>query len=144
MMRHLDCSHAQLFRYQAGAPTARVVAGDAQVGSRMLAEDYQIPVGHGSIGAAIATGTSVLKAEIPVDQAWAGHPLLSKTSSELAVPIKVGGENIEAQTRGLDFFLKQNFDGLAVYPIDLATVRPIARQAIEQGVKKPGTSEPSA
>ncbi|MEW5956648.1 MAG: GAF domain-containing protein [Chloroflexota bacterium] len=135
IMQYLDCAHTQLFVCQAGQAAARLVAGDIETTEKILSQGYRISVGAGSVGAVLATGDSILHADTSTIPDKKLDSLIPQARSEIVVPIKIGGETLEAQLRGLSYFIDHNFDGWAVYPIDAGVIQPVARQAVESGSK---------
>ncbi len=126
--------HAQLLRYDPAAQAVTLVAASDQVGAQMLAQGHRMPLGTGLIGAAAATGTAMLRSDVAADPDWQPNPLLPQTKGELAVPIKFGRENPEAQNLALQYFIRSGFDGVAVTALDPAAAGPITRTGIQQGV----------
>jgi PAS domain S-box-containing protein len=82
--------HTQLLRYEPALNALVLVVGYGEVGEKMLAQRHQLPLGVGLIGAAAATGESVLRTNVHDDLDWQRNPLLPDTEGELAVPIKLG------------------------------------------------------
>lgn len=136
VMQQLDCSHAQLFRCRTDMAAARLAAGDTITTSEILAPDFELSIGNGSVGAVMATGSTIFRSNIrPVAQDEVLSSLLPDAKDEIVVPIKVGREDVEAQLRGVDFFINSNFDGLALYPIDAEAINPLSRKAVNQGLR---------
>lgn len=82
-------SHVQLLRYDPALDTMALVVGYGEVGEKMLAMNYSMPMGVGLIGVAAVTGKSVLCPNVAQDPNWQPNPLLPDTKGELAVPIKL-------------------------------------------------------
>ncbi len=82
--------YAQVLRYEPLEQVLILVAGSGETGAQMLAKGHRMVVGTGLIGAAAATGKSVLRAEVALDRDWQPNRLLPETRGELAVPIKWG------------------------------------------------------
>ena len=81
--------HTQLFRYDPALGVAKLTAGYGKAGKQMLAEGHQLPIGEGLVGAAAATGKSVLRSDLTNDPDWRPNPHLPNTKGEIAVPIKL-------------------------------------------------------
>ncbi|MFN8453493.1 MAG: GAF domain-containing protein [Anaerolineae bacterium] len=125
--------HTQLFRYQAHLEALIPVAGYGEAGKQIVAEGQRLKLGVGLIGAAAATGSSLLRPDLSTEARWQPHPLLPATKGELAVPITLGGEDSEAQVTALRYFVESEFDGFIVIPLDTAAVAPAAQQALRAG-----------
>jgi nitrate/nitrite-specific signal transduction histidine kinase len=84
--------HAQIFFYDRAGENLIMAGGTGEVGQRLLAEGYKIPKGKGPVGRAAQSNTPVLMGDISQDPDGLPNPLLSKTKSEVAVPIAVGDQ----------------------------------------------------
>lgn len=84
--------YAQVLRYEPLEQALVLVAGSGETGEQMLAEGHRMAIGTGLIGAAAASGDSVLRADVALDRDWRPNRLLPETRGELAVPIKLGGQ----------------------------------------------------
>jgi len=82
--------HTQILRYEAAQKAVVLVAGYGEIGAQMLAAGYRLPMGEGPIGAAAATGETVLRPTLENDPERIPNPLLPDTKGEIAVPIKLG------------------------------------------------------
>ncbi len=126
--------HAQLFRCQPNMDAVVLAAGYDEIGSQMLADGYQVPLGRGLVGGAAASNASILRSDLAGEPDWQAHPLLADTKGELAVPIKLGEESVEAQAIALEYFVDHKFDGFVVTAIDPETIAPLAKKAINKGM----------
>lgn len=81
--------YTQLLRYDDSMDTLALVVGYGDVGQKMLAMNHSMPMGVGLIGQAAKAKQSVLRGKVAHDPNWQSNPLLPKTASELAVPIKL-------------------------------------------------------
>jgi signal transduction histidine kinase len=84
--------HVQILRYDKSADAVILIAGYGEIGAAMREDNHQMPMGAGLIGAAAATGKSVLRPDVTEDPDWQPNPLLPETRGELAVPIMIGNE----------------------------------------------------
>lgn len=84
--------HTQLLRYDNALETIALVYGHGKVGQEMLELNHSIPMNVGIIGAAAATGKSILRPNLLSDETWQPNTLLPQTKGELAVPIKLRNE----------------------------------------------------
>ena len=82
--------HAQLLRYDAAQNAVVLITGYGETGAKMLATGHRLPMGEGLIGAAAASGETVLRPVLENDPDWHANPLLPETKGEIAVPIKLG------------------------------------------------------
>lgn len=126
--------HTQLWHYQHDRDELVLVAGYGRRGQQMLAEGSRIRGGLGLIRLAATTNASILRPDVSDDPRWRSHPLLPETKGEIAVPIKLGKENAQAQVAALKSFIDHNFDGLVVTAIDPAAARATTAKALEKGI----------
>lgn len=133
--------HVQLLRYNPAVDALTFVAASGEIGKEILNRAPIIPIGTGLIGMAALSGTSLLRSNITGDPHWRPHPLLPGTQGELAVPIKLGNEEAEAQITALERFVKLGFDGVILTAVDAQAIAPAARQAIEAGLRLVVTNE---
>jgi PAS domain S-box-containing protein len=84
--------HVQLLRYDPFLDTVALIYGYGETGQRMLELNHSMPLGVGLIGAAAATGQTTYRGDVVHDPDWRPNPLLTKTRSEIAVPIKLQNE----------------------------------------------------
>jgi nitrate/nitrite-specific signal transduction histidine kinase len=84
--------HAQIFFYDRAGENLIMAGGTGEVGQSLLAEGYKIPKGKGPVGRAAESNTPVLVGDTSQDPDGLPNPLLSKTRSEVAVPIAVGDQ----------------------------------------------------
>jgi PAS domain S-box-containing protein len=79
--------HVQIFQHEPALGVAMLVSGYGEVGERMLAERYSLPMGRGVVGRAAATGEPVMASDVTRSREWIPNPHLPDTRGELAVPI---------------------------------------------------------
>jgi len=80
--------HTQLLRYNAEQDAVVLISGYGETGRKMLEGRHKMPMGSGLIGAAAATGETVMRPDLANDPDWKPNPLLPETRGEIAVPIK--------------------------------------------------------
>ena len=122
--------HTQLLRYDRAEDRLVLAAGYGEIGDH----SYQVPLGEGLIGLAALTGASVLRPDVSDDPDWQSQPLLPKTKGELAVPIRLGKEDVEAQKAALRTFVRNDYDGIIVTAINPPAIAPVAREALAKGI----------
>jgi PAS domain S-box-containing protein len=124
----------QLLRYDPVADTVTPVAAYGKAGARLLADNHPTPAGSGLVGKAAMTGMSILCPDTSKDPDWQIAPsLLPDVRGELAVPIKLGKEDVDVQLKGLRYYINSGFDGFAVLPIEPAIIAPLAKQMLDKG-----------
>jgi PAS domain S-box-containing protein len=79
--------HAQILRHEPALDAVVMVSGYGEVGERMLAEGYRLPMGRGVVGRAAVTGKPVMASDVTRSRDWIPNPHLPDTRGELAVPI---------------------------------------------------------
>jgi PAS domain S-box-containing protein len=125
---------AQLLRYDPVADAVIPVAAYGKAGSYLPADNHPTPAGSGLVGKAAVTGMSILCPDTSKDPDWQIAPSrLPEARGELAVPIKLGREGVDAQLKGLRYYINSGFDGFAVLPIEPATIAPLAKQMLDKG-----------
>ncbi|MBN2471201.1 MAG: GAF domain-containing protein [Anaerolineae bacterium] len=91
LKERFDYAHVQVFRLDPQMGAMRLVAGYGELGKKMLAAGHHLPLAHGVVGTAAATGRAVLAADVTQDSNWVPSPDLPETRGELAVPITLNG-----------------------------------------------------
>lgn len=84
--------HVQLLRYDPFLDTVALIYGYGEIGQKMLDMNHSMPLGVGLIGTAAASGQTTYRGNVKEDADWQSNPLLHKTQSEIAVPIKLQDE----------------------------------------------------
>jgi PAS domain S-box-containing protein len=84
--------YTQLLRYEPAQNAVVLIVGYGEVGEKMLQARHRLPMGTGLIGAAAATGETVLRSELVNDPDWRPNPMLPETKGEIAVPIMLRGQ----------------------------------------------------
>jgi PAS domain S-box-containing protein len=87
-----DYYHVQLLRYDPFLDTVALIYGHGEIGQKMLDMNHTMPLGVGLIGAAAASAQTMYSSNVQEDPDWQSNPLLHKTKSEIAVPIKFKDE----------------------------------------------------
>jgi PAS domain S-box-containing protein len=126
--------HTQLLHYQPELNELVLVTGYGERGKQVLAEGGRLREGTGLIGLAAATSASILRPDVSTDPDWRGHPLLPDTKGEIAVPIKLGKEDSQAQITALQSFIQHGFDGLVVTAIDPEATKAVTAKALAKGM----------
>ena len=124
--------HAQLFHYDPTQDAVVLVSGYGEAGQKMLSAGHKLVMGRGIVGTAAATGRSILATDVTHDLDWRPNPNLPDTKGELAVPIKLGGSDAEAQVNALRYFVNGDFDGVAVAAVDPAAAAIVTRDALHR------------
>lgn len=91
----------------------KLAAGSGEVGRRMVAEDWQIPVTQlrSLVARATRTRTGVMVNDVRKSPDWLPNPRLPDTRSELAVPMIVGEQVLgvlDVQSDVVDRFTKED------------------------------------
>ncbi len=81
--------HVQILRYDPFLDTVALIYGYGETGQKMLDLNHSMPLGVSLIGTAAASGKTIYQANVQAAPDWQPNPLLSKTKSEIAVPIKL-------------------------------------------------------
>jgi signal transduction histidine kinase len=84
--------HVQLLRYDPFLDTVALIYGYGEIGQKMFDMNHTMPLGVGLIGASAASGRTMYSGNVKEDPDWQSNPLLHKTKSEIAVPIKFKDE----------------------------------------------------
>ena len=84
--------HVQLLRYDPFLDTVALIYGYGETGEKMLNLNHSMPLGVGLIGSAAASSNTTYRSNVKNDPDWQANPLLPKTLSEIAVPIKLKDE----------------------------------------------------
>lgn len=99
--------HAHVYRLNETEDTLVLVAGAGQVGRKMTAQGWSIPLDREQslVARAARTRQAVIVNDVRQEPDWLPNPLLPKTRSELAVPLIVGGQvlgvlDVQADTAG--------------------------------------------
>lgn len=101
--------HVQLLRYDPFLDTVALIYGYGETGQKMLEMNHSMPLGVGLIGSAAASGETTYRGNVIQDPDWQSNPLLSKTQSEIAVPIKLRNEVLgvlDVQSDKLNAFME--------------------------------------
>lgn len=89
-----DLYHAHIYRLNETEDTLVLAAGAGQVGRKMTAQGWSIPLDHEQslVARAARIRQAVIVNDVCQNPDWLPNPLLPKTRSELAVPLIVGGQ----------------------------------------------------
>ncbi len=94
---HFGFYHAGLFLVDERGEYAVLRAATGEAGRKMLAEHHRLKVGEiGIVGYVTATGEPRIALDVGADAVHFKNPLLPRTRSELALPLKVGDRVIGA------------------------------------------------
>ncbi|MCZ2126923.1 MAG: response regulator [Anaerolineales bacterium] len=132
--------HAAIFIVEETGFNAVFKEGTGEAGAEMKASEYAVPLNDKSIvGSVAASGALAVANNVFEDALYAPHPLLPKTKSELAIPLKVGSRVIgviDIQSENLHTFnedevsvLQTLADQVAV-AIDNARSFELSQQAV--------------
>ncbi len=91
---HVDFGfyHVQIYEVDADANMLVASHGSGAIGEQLKAQGYRFPVGSGIAGHAAETGQPFTANNIEDVIFFVRNPLLPDTQSEMAVPIKIGGQ----------------------------------------------------
>ena len=141
IVERLGYYYVQIFRYEPALDALALVAGYGEVGRRMLAEGYSLPMRGSEVGTAATTGQSVLVRDTSQQPDWMPHPYLPETRGELAVPITLryrvlGIIDVQSDVAGAlddeDRLLLEAIRG----PVALAVESTVLRQEMEDNVRE--------
>ena len=130
----LGLYHTQLLRYSSDKEVLKLAAGYGEPGKQMLADGYQISKGEGLIGQAASAGISLLRPDLTSDPTWQPVPYLPDTKGEIAVPIKLGNQDVYSQVEAIESLVESGYNGLIVAAIEPDVVRPTVKKAVDAGV----------
>jgi GAF domain-containing protein len=92
-----DFYHVGIFLIDASNKFATLVAANSPGGKKMMARSHQLKVGEqGIVGYATGSGNPRIALDVGVDSAYFNNPELPDTHSEMALPLKIGGNVIGA------------------------------------------------
>ena len=94
LSKNFNYYHVHVYIYDTSSQTLSLRSGSGKIGEQLLAENHQLPYGHGLIGQALISNTSVLASDVTNHAEWVPNTLLPNTKSELAVPISYGSQVI--------------------------------------------------
>jgi methyl-accepting chemotaxis protein len=90
-----DLYHTALFLLEEGGESVFIAAGVAEGGERIVSPDIRLKVGeNGIVGHVAASGQSYISPDVQQDPWFFPSPQLPHTRSEVALPLKVGGQVI--------------------------------------------------
>jgi GAF domain-containing protein/HAMP domain-containing protein len=102
---HFDHTHIYLFDKVAGSLI--MTEGSGNVGQQLKTEGYTLQLGQGIVGDVARRGEGVFISNVDNALNFAPNPFLPQTRSELAVPLRRGGEILgvlDIQSEELDAF----------------------------------------
>jgi len=124
-------------------------AGAGEVGEQLLAQQYSLPLGSGSIvGQAASLGRSIVAPDTGASDIYKPEPLLPFTCSELAIPLMIEGQVIgvlDMQGSEVNTFREDNITVYEAMGVQLAiaidsarqwTIAQEARRRTEEAVKQ--------
>ncbi len=99
IQERFDLYYAGIFLVDEKREWAILRAGTGEAGRKMLEAGHRLRVGGQSmIGACVATGEARIALDVGREAVRFNNPLLPKTRSEMALPLRSGGEIIGAMT----------------------------------------------
>ena len=87
-----DYYHVHIYLYDESRSRLVLVSGTGAAGKEMLARGHSIEAGKGLVGRAAESGEPVIVPEVNQAPVWLPNPLLPRTRSEVAAPIKFHNE----------------------------------------------------
>lgn len=84
--------HAQIYVAEPRTGVFVVRAASGEIGKKVLKDGYRLAAGEGIIGFTAETGKPFFTNDVENSISFVRSPLLPKTTSELAVPIKIGSD----------------------------------------------------
>ncbi len=127
--------HTQLLLTDPMTNSLISIADYGQMGQRLLTQNQPIALDNNPVSRAAALGVPVRWEDGSTTSNWRSHPLLPDTHSELALPLKMGLSDSKVQVAALKRFITAGLDGFVVFSIDPAAVAPVAKEAIDQGLR---------
>jgi len=95
--QHFGFYHVGIFLVDEARRNAVLRAANSEGGQRMLARGHRLPVGEqGIVGYVSGTGRPRIALDVGVDAVYFDNPDLSETRSEMALPLRWGGEVVGA------------------------------------------------
>jgi len=82
--------HCHLYLMDELAKELIMVEGSGEVGQQLKAKQHRLPVGQGIVGRVALSGQSFLADDVDAIPYFFRNPLLPKTKSELAIPLRKG------------------------------------------------------
>jgi PAS domain S-box-containing protein len=127
-----DLYHAHIHLLNDTKETMVLTAGAGEIGQKMVAEGRQIPLAaKGSLVATVArTRQGAIRNYDPPGEGFMPHPLLSKTSCEMAVPISVGDEVLgvlDVRSEELNYFTEADMQTYTIMASQIAVALQNAR-----------------
>lgn len=99
MSERFDLYYVGLFLVDKSGKFAVLRAGSGSAGQQMLAQGWRLEVGGGSmIGRCVSTGRADIQLDIGEAAVRFDNPYLPRTRSELALPLRAGGQILGAMT----------------------------------------------
>ncbi len=115
-----DVYHAQVYLAEASAKTLTLRAGSGRLGAELLRRGHRLAIGAGSInGTAAQRKETILVNDTTKSDLYYANPLLSRTRSEISVPVMVDNElygvlNLQSeQQNGISPGLKSVIEAVA-------------------------------
>jgi signal transduction histidine kinase len=84
--------HAQIYVAEPGTGDFVVRAASGELGKKVLKDGYRLAAGEGIVGFTAETGKPFFTNDVENSISFVRSPLLPKTISQLAVPIKIGSD----------------------------------------------------
>lgn len=109
--------HVGIFLLDESGESAILRAANSEGGKRMLARKHSLPVGQtGIVGFVTATGQPRIALDVGADSVYFDNPDLPETHSEIALPLRYGGQIIGAldvQSENPNAFLPDDVEVLS-------------------------------
>lgn len=129
--QHFGFYHAGIFLMDEEREFAILRAANSEGGKRMLQRGHRLAFGQtGLVGFVAATGTPRIALDVGDDAIYFDNPDLPDTRSELALPLRAGGEIIgvlDVQSRESNAFQPEDIDVLATLADQVAIAIQNAR-----------------
>lgn len=133
--QHFGFYHAGIFLLDQQQRYAILQATNSEGGKRMLAEGHKLGVGRtGVVGRVAQTGLPRIALDVGADQFYFDNPDLPETRSEIALPLKVGGQVIgvlDVQSKQPEAFSESDTEVLQVMADQIALAIENARHIEE-------------
>ena len=105
--------HAHIYLFDKTGTTLNLTAGAGEIGQKMVAQGWQIPLSqeHSLVAHVARTHRGAIANDVRAESHFLSNPLLPETRAELAVPIIIGDELLgvlDVQADALDHFSEED------------------------------------
>ncbi len=134
--------HAGIFLADEHGDYAILKAATGEAGRLMVEQEHRLKIGEiGIVGNVVGSGAPRIASDVGEDSLHFKNPLLPETHSEMALPLKIGGEVIGAldvQSQLISAFSKEDIDILQTMADQLAVAIQRARlvQRLEENIQE--------